>query len=113
MLGFDRGSWGFHGTDGCLFEGWWSAKGRKYDAPYTTGDVIGCGVNFGEGIAFYTKNGKVIGTYSTLPISCQKERLICNREGIHRHPQQIISGHVLRHHTGRLADIGRLPKPRG
>ncbi|KUJ15363.1 uncharacterized protein LY89DRAFT_110786 [Mollisia scopiformis] len=62
MLGWDAGSWGFHSDDGCLYEdGKQSWKGILYSDPYTGGEVIGCGVNFAENTAFYTRGGKVVG----------------------------------------------------
>jgi hypothetical protein len=62
MLGWDAGSWGFHSDDGCFFEdGKESSEGYPYSKPYAAGEVIGCGVNFAEKSAFYTRGGKVIG----------------------------------------------------
>jgi hypothetical protein len=64
MLGWDEGSWGYHGDDGKTFCGGTnSSAGDCYGDQYDTGDVIGCGVNFEEKIAFFTKNGKVIGKF--------------------------------------------------
>jgi hypothetical protein len=64
MLGWDPGSWGFHSDNGCLYEdGKRSWKGTPYSTSYAAGDVIGCGVNFAENSAFYTRKGKVIGKY--------------------------------------------------
>lgn len=39
--------------------------GRSYGPSYTTGDIIGCGINFAEASAFYTKNGTMVGTAFT------------------------------------------------
>ncbi|RYP64180.1 hypothetical protein DL771_008871 [Monosporascus sp. 5C6A] len=62
MLGWDSGSWGFHSDNGCLFEdGKRPWEGIPYNNPYAVGDVIGCGVNFAENSAFYTRDEKVIG----------------------------------------------------
>ncbi|KAL7933898.1 putative ankyrin repeat-containing protein [Trichoderma chlorosporum] len=58
MLGWHESSWGYHGDDGnAVAEGFYTDYGPKYEE----GDVIGCGVNFDKNIAFYTKNGTVIG----------------------------------------------------
>ena len=61
MVGWDDGSWGYHGDDGAAFSG--SGKGAEYGPEYGKGDVIGCGVNFDEKIAFFTKNGSVLGKF--------------------------------------------------
>ncbi|RIB06357.1 hypothetical protein C2G38_2046859 [Gigaspora rosea] len=52
---------GYHGDDGYSF---CSGSGEQYDLPrheytavYTTGDIIGCYLNFISKIVFYTKNG--------------------------------------------------------
>ncbi|GAP87168.2 putative ankyrin repeat-containing domain protein [Rosellinia necatrix] len=63
MLGWDSGSWGFHSHDGKVFEdGRLTWKGVEYHMNYMeAGVTIGCGVNFRENTAFYTRNGVVIG----------------------------------------------------
>ncbi|SAM03725.1 hypothetical protein [Absidia glauca] len=63
LPGWDVGSFGYHGDDGHGFAG--SGVGRSYGPSYTTGDIIGCGVNFAEASAFYTKNGTMVGTAFT------------------------------------------------
>ncbi|KAJ5509678.1 hypothetical protein N7527_011821 [Penicillium freii] len=55
MLGWDEGSWGYHGDDGKSFE---REVGTEYGDVYSTGDTIGCCVNPSQGTAFYTINGK-------------------------------------------------------
>ncbi|KIW63768.1 hypothetical protein PV04_08746 [Phialophora macrospora] len=60
MLGWNQGTWGYHGDDGGALNGG-QRDGNAWGPEYTTGDVIGCGVNFEEEIAFYTKNGDVLG----------------------------------------------------
>lgn len=59
MLGWDEGSWGYHGDDGKSFER--SGVGIKYGDVYSTSDTIGCYVNPSRGTAFYTINGKSVG----------------------------------------------------
>ncbi|KAL9542792.1 hypothetical protein MBANPS3_008429 [Mucor bainieri] len=59
LPGWDPDSWGYHGDDGHSFAG--SGTGKNYGPCFTTNDVIGCGVNFADNTAFYTKNGKFLG----------------------------------------------------
>ncbi|RIB25745.1 hypothetical protein C2G38_2066684, partial [Gigaspora rosea] len=53
---------GYHGDDGYSF---CSGSGILYDLSYppgyTTGDIVGCYLNFRENIVFYTKNGINLG----------------------------------------------------
>ncbi|KAF1985679.1 SPRY-domain-containing protein [Aulographum hederae CBS 113979] len=55
LPGWEPDSWGYHGDDGCVFQQ--SASGKTYGAKFSNLDVIGCGINFRTGIAFFTKNG--------------------------------------------------------
>lgn len=54
-VGWEAESWGYHGDDGRCFTG--QNIGRPFGSPFNTGDVIGCGVNFRDHTAFFTKNG--------------------------------------------------------
>jgi len=63
LPGWDKGSYGYHGDDGNAFCG--SGQGQVYGPTFTTGDVIGCGLNLIEGSCFYTKNGHNLGTAFT------------------------------------------------
>lgn len=67
-LGWDKQSYGYHGDDGHSFCS--SGTGQPYGPTFTTGDVIGCGVNLIENTCFYTKNGHYLGTaFTDLPVS--------------------------------------------
>ncbi|KAI1176616.1 ran-binding protein [Nemania sp. FL0916] len=58
--GWEQDSWGYHGDDGDIYSG--GNVGKKYkETTFTTQDVIGCGVNFRTGQAFFTKNGVNLG----------------------------------------------------
>lgn len=58
MLGWQEGAWGYHSDDGKVFE---SGVGMPYGQGFDEGSVVGCGVNFKKGTAFYTQDGQVIG----------------------------------------------------
>jgi hypothetical protein len=58
-VGWEPETWGYHGDDGRCFTG--QNIGRSYGPSFTTGDVIGCGVNFRDQTAFWTKNGRMLG----------------------------------------------------
>ncbi|EEU45534.1 uncharacterized protein NECHADRAFT_69522 [Fusarium vanettenii 77-13-4] len=59
-VGWEPEAWGYHGDDGRCFTG--QNIGRHFGPLYNTNDVIGCGVNFRDNTAFFTKNGVKIGT---------------------------------------------------
>ncbi|KAM9963793.1 hypothetical protein ACTFIW_007047 [Dictyostelium discoideum] len=59
LPGWERNSFGYHGDDGNLFKG--SGTGISYGPTYTTGDVVGCCINFVQGAIFFTKNGVPLG----------------------------------------------------
>ncbi|KAF4893349.1 Ankyrin-1 [Colletotrichum fructicola] len=57
-LGETYGSWGYFGDDGKAV---CTDSTTQYGPLFGEGDVIGCGVNFEQNFAFYTKNGEIIG----------------------------------------------------
>ncbi|XP_022232193.2 ran-binding proteins 9/10 homolog isoform X2 [Drosophila obscura] len=59
LPGWDKQSYGYHGDDGNSFSS--SGNGQTYGPTFTTGDVIGCCVNFVNNTCFYTKNGVDLG----------------------------------------------------
>ncbi|KAJ1328526.1 hypothetical protein BSLG_010258 [Batrachochytrium salamandrivorans] len=59
LPGWDDLSWGYHGDDGNIFSG--AGSGKTYGPTYTTGDVVGCCINFVDMTASFTKNGIMLG----------------------------------------------------
>ncbi|CAK7223112.1 hypothetical protein SCUCBS95973_005067 [Sporothrix curviconia] len=57
--GWEHGSWAYHSDDGNAFTE--TATGKSYGPPFGPGDVVGCGVNFRTGTAFFTRNGEDLG----------------------------------------------------
>jgi hypothetical protein len=62
LPGWEPESWAYHGDDGHSF--CCQNSGKHYGPPFTAGDVIGCGVNFRTGSAFFTKNGDHLGSFT-------------------------------------------------
>ncbi|KAI8637255.1 hypothetical protein BD408DRAFT_424854 [Parasitella parasitica] len=58
--GWEEHSWGYHGENGHIFSG--PGTEKAYGPKYGTGDIIGCGIDFRDMSAFYTKNGIYLGT---------------------------------------------------
>ena len=57
-IGWENDSWGYHGDDGHLH---CSGSGKPYGPSFTTGDTIGCCLNYMNNTVFYTKNGVNLG----------------------------------------------------
>ncbi|OLY80553.1 Ran-binding protein 9 [Smittium mucronatum] len=87
LPGWDSDSWGYHGDDGNCFQ--CSGSGKKYGPKFTTGDIIGCGVNFITHEAFFVKNGVFLGTaftnldiskslYPAVGLRTVGEQVVCN-----------------------------------
>ncbi|TVY65664.1 Uncharacterized protein LSUE1_G007172 [Lachnellula suecica] len=60
LPGWEPESWAYHGDDGHSFG--CQSSGKHYGPPFAATDVIGCGINFRTGSAFFTKNGDYLGT---------------------------------------------------
>jgi len=56
LPGWETHSWGYHGDDGKMFSG--EHAGRSYGPTFSANDVVGCGVDFNLGQAFFTLNGR-------------------------------------------------------
>ena len=68
LPGWEPDSWAYHGDDGKSF--CCQSQGKNYGPTFTSGDIIGCGVNFMTGCGFFTKNGVHLGEFgqSTLDV---------------------------------------------
>ena len=59
----ENNSWGYHSNGRFYYEG----NNEEYYGPeFTSGDIIGCYLNFRNNIVFYTKNGVHLGNYSNV-----------------------------------------------
>ncbi|RIB03192.1 concanavalin A-like lectin/glucanase domain-containing protein [Gigaspora rosea] len=67
LPGWRFGTMGYHGDDGRKFFG--EAYGKRYGPLYSTGDTIGCCVNFVDKHVFYTKNGINLGIAFKAPFN--------------------------------------------
>uniref|UniRef100_A0A0N4ZXB3 B30.2/SPRY domain-containing protein n=1 Tax=Parastrongyloides trichosuri TaxID=131310 RepID=A0A0N4ZXB3_PARTI len=70
LPGWDANSFGYHGDDGNFFAS--SGNGSSYGPTFTTGDIIGCGVDFARKNLFYTKNGEFLG-FATDKLNISKD----------------------------------------
>lgn len=59
LPGWETESWAYHGDDGKIFCG--ESTGKNYGPTFTVNDIVGCGINFRTGCAFFTKNGVDLG----------------------------------------------------
>ncbi|KAL5559357.1 hypothetical protein UlMin_035568 [Ulmus minor] len=83
--GWEANSCGYHGDDGMLYRG--QGKGEAFGPTYTSGDVVGGGINYSSQEFFFTKNGAVIGTafkdmkvplFPTIAVHSQNEEVQVN-----------------------------------
>lgn len=64
MVGWRSGSWGYHSDNGMLYSGSESGESNpSYTEGFAEGDTIGCGINFRDRTAFFTKNGAFLGEH--------------------------------------------------
>ncbi|KAI9580604.1 hypothetical protein GQX74_011274 [Glossina fuscipes] len=59
LPGCDKESYGYHGAEGNSFSS--AGHAQSYGPTFTTGDIIGCCINFVNNTCFYTKNGIDLG----------------------------------------------------
>lgn len=56
-VGYEQDSFGYHGYNGMVYD----TKGKDYGPTFSSGDVVGCGIDFSNQTAFFTKNGVHLG----------------------------------------------------
>lgn len=66
--GWENESWGYHGDDGHIFAS--QNVGKHYGPTFSSGDTIGCGINFRTSTAFFTKNGRSLGESPETELGC-------------------------------------------
>ncbi|KAI8875257.1 SPRY-domain-containing protein, partial [Backusella circina FSU 941] len=59
LPGWEDRSWGYHGNDGQVRSG--PGANKQYGPKFSTGDIIGCGIDYRDMSAFFTKNGIHLG----------------------------------------------------
>ncbi|CEG63584.1 hypothetical protein RMATCC62417_00704 [Rhizopus microsporus] len=59
LPGWDAHSYAYHADDGHIFDQ--CGRGKNYGPTFTTGDVVGCGIDYANQTAFFTKNGLFLG----------------------------------------------------
>ncbi|KAI8637523.1 hypothetical protein BD408DRAFT_424408 [Parasitella parasitica] len=59
LPGASSGSFGYHGQNGHIYQR--NSTGKLYGPSFAAGDVVGCGINFFNNTAFFTKNGVSLG----------------------------------------------------
>ncbi|KAK6330873.1 hypothetical protein TWF718_003070 [Orbilia javanica] len=62
FVGWSLRSWGIHSDDGKVYTN--SCSIKAFDRSFGVGDVIGCGVNLGRKLVFFTINGAFLGIAS-------------------------------------------------
>lgn len=61
LAGSDKHSYGYNADSGNICNSTGNHNGIPYGPSYTTGDVVGCGINLVDNSCFYTKNGVHLG----------------------------------------------------
>lgn len=77
LPGWESESWAYHGDDGYSFS--CTASGKQYGPRYASQDVIGCGINFRTGVAFFTKNGVYLGEDPSCRCRNANDQMLTNR----------------------------------
>jgi Ran-binding protein 9/10 len=57
LPGWESDSWGYYGDDGTICHDY---QFERYGPTFSTGDVIGCCIDFQKRLVFYTINGQLL-----------------------------------------------------
>ncbi|KAL3830314.1 hypothetical protein ACJIZ3_019116 [Penstemon smallii] len=83
--GWEANSYGYRGDDGMLYRG--HGNGETFGPTFSTGDTVGCGINYASQEFFFTKNSAVIGSvykdikgplFPTVSVHSQHEEVTVN-----------------------------------
>ncbi|CAA7057842.1 unnamed protein product [Microthlaspi erraticum] len=83
--GWELNTCGYHGEDGLIYLG--KRQGEAFGPTYTTGDIVGGGINYDSQEFFFTVNGTLVGTVSkyikgplfpTVAVHSQNEEVTVN-----------------------------------
>lgn len=59
LPGWDAHSYAYHADDGHVFDQ--CGQGKEYGPSFSSGDIVGCCINYANKTAFFTKNGASLG----------------------------------------------------
>ncbi|CAN8308074.1 unnamed protein product [Cochlearia groenlandica] len=83
--GWEHNTCGYHGEEGLIYLG--KQQGEAFGPTYTTGDIVGGGINYDSNEFFFTVNGALVGTVSkyikgplfpTVAVHSQNEEVTVN-----------------------------------
>jgi Ran-binding protein 9/10 len=88
LPGWETESWAYHGDDGFAFA--CTASGKAYGPRFSCQDIVGCGINFRTGNAFFTRNGVYLGKHDHFALDShgQLTLTLLFRHGFSRHQRQ-------------------------
>ncbi|KAL9103747.1 MAG: hypothetical protein Q9163_001251 [Psora crenata] len=73
LPGWEQDSWAYHGDDGKTF--CCQLTGKPFGPTFSSGDTIGCGIDFPRKTAFFTKNGHFLSKWAGRAFACTTNRI--------------------------------------